>query len=180
MRHAVTLTCALSPVLVVALVFAGLAAALAIAVDLVDDGSTRPSPVGLAAPWADQLVALEEALAANDAKAASWAFQQAHRLALGSRRWEGMADVGDASLRIGNPVKARIAYLTAAVRARTARSSVGALRAAEGFAGLGDHEAANRWIAVARDLAGPDPMAIRRVHAVADRMAVRGSAEILP
>jgi hypothetical protein len=180
MRDAVTLTCALSPVVAVALVFAGLAAALAIAVDFVDDSATRRSPVGIAAPWADQLVALEEALAANDANAANWAFKEAYRLALGSRRWEGMADVGDASLRIGNIAKARIAYLTAGVRARTAHSSVGALRAAEGFVGLGDHEAATRWIAAARDLAGPDPTAIRRVNAVADRMLVRGNAEILP
>lgn len=180
MRHAVTLTCTLSPVVVVALVFAGLAAALAIAVDFVDDGATRRPPVGLAAPWADRLVALEEALAANDAKAASWAFQEAYRLALGSRRWEGMADVGDASLRIGNSVKARIAYLTAGVRARTAHSSVGALRTAEGFAALGDHEAATRWIAVAGDLAGPDPTAMARVNAVAERVAVRTRPELQP
>jgi hypothetical protein len=164
----------------VALVFAGLAAALAIAVDVIDDSSGRGSPLGLAAPWADQLVALEEALAANDVKAARWAFQEAYRLALGSRRWEAMADVGDAALRIGNPTKARIAYLTTAARARTARSSVGAARAAEGFAGLGDNEAVDRWIAMARDLAGPDPMALARVNAAVERVATRASLELQP
>ncbi len=180
MRHAVTLTYAVSPVLIMALVFAGLAVALAVAVDVIDDSSGRGSPIGMAAPWADQLVALEEALAANDVKTARWAFQEAYRLALGSRRWEAMADVGDAALRIGNPTKARIAYLTTAVRARAANSSVGALRAAEGFAGLGDNEAVDRWIAVARDLAGPDPRAWARVNAVVERVAIRARPDLQP
>jgi len=180
MKHAVTLTCAVSPILVVALVFAGLAAALALAVDGIDDGSGLRSPAGLAAPWADQLVAFDEALAANDVKAARWAFEEAYRLAVGSRRWEAMADIGDAALRIGNPLKARIAYLTAAVRARSGRSSAGALRAAEGFAALGDDEVADRWITVARDLAGPDPTALARVNALAERVAARASADFQP
>jgi hypothetical protein len=128
MKHAVTLTCVVSPVVVGALLFAGLVAALAIAVDISEDDSFRRPAVGLPAPWADQLVALEEALAASDVKAARWAFTEAYHLAFSSRRWEGMADVGDAAHRIGNPSKARIAYLTAAVRARTARSAGGIRR----------------------------------------------------
>jgi hypothetical protein len=155
-------------------------AALAIAVDISEDDSFRRPAVGLPAPWADQLVALEEALAASDVKAARWAFTEAYHLAFSSRRWEGMADVGDAAHRIGNPSKARIAYLTAAVRARTARSAGGTLRAAEGFAALGDDEIANKWIAVARALAGADPMAQARVNALAERLAARTSAEAQP
>ena len=80
-----------------------------------------------AAPvWTPRIRAMDEALARGDIPAATRARVDAYRGARGSGRWEGMAAVGDASLRLGKVVgnrgamapEARSAYLAALFRAR--------------------------------------------------------------
>lgn len=139
-----------------------------------------------AAPWAAQLQKLDEALAKKNVSAALIAWHEAYTLALGSRRWEGMVEVGDGYLRIGDALnarkpyvpRARESYLTALFRARQQGSLDGVLRAAEGFAALGDHEVVEQCIRIAERLAteSGDGKALDRVHAFAERWADRSLA----
>ena len=157
-----------------------LAAALLIALAIVEAISSSEEdrrPPGLAAPWADHLVALAEARAAQDQRMAGLAFREAYTEALASRAWEGMADVGDAALQLGDVRRARIAYLTTAYRARAVRSPLGVLRAIDGFSSLGDRQVAAQWLRVARKLAGTDSVELARVGAWAQRLADRAAAE---
>ena len=134
-----------------------------------DDSSTRT--------WTSNLQRMDEALAAGDISLAEQAWHDAYGQALGSRRWEGMVEAGDAALRIGAVAKsrrlaeptARQAYLTALVRARGQRSVDGVVRTAEAFARLGDREVVEQALRIARDLAGTDPEAEARVRAVVDQ-----------
>jgi hypothetical protein len=151
------------PALSVALAIAVLLIALAIVEAI--GGQARPEP----APWDEYLKSMEDALAAGDA----WLLRQAHWVALGSRRWEGMLEVGDAAVRAGNVTAARTAYLTAAYRARRLRSFEGILGAVEAFAALGDREVAEQWLGVAREFAQPSESARARVRAVADNLTGR-------
>jgi hypothetical protein len=155
------------PALSVALAIAVLLIALAIVEAI--GGQARPEP----APWDEYLKSMEDALAAGDARAADWLLRQAHWVALGSRRWEGMLEVGDAAVRAGNVTAARTAYLTAAYRARRLRSFEGILGAVEAFAALGDREVAEQWLGVAREFAQPSESARARVRAVADNLTSR-------
>ncbi len=150
---------------VVALGIGLLLIALAIVEALGGQARGEPEP-----PWAPYLRSMDDALAAEDARAADWLLRQAHWMALGSRRWEGMLEVGDAARRAGNVNAARTAYLTAAYRARRVRSFEGILGAAEGFAALGDREMAEQWLGVATELAHPSESALARVRAVADHL----------
>lgn len=114
-----------------------------------------------AAPWAADLKAVDESLARRDVGAAGRALAGAYHTALGSRRWEGMAETGDAAVRVGvvsgerqaAAEKARRSYLVALVRAHHERSLDGVLHAAQGFAGLGDREVAAHCLAIADRLA---------------------------
>ena len=84
------------------------------------------------------------------------AWRDAYGEALGSRRWEAMAAVGDAALRVdalaglparhptGFRAEARQAYLKALFRARDAGSVEGVERIADAFASLGDIQMAAR------------------------------------
>ncbi len=162
-----------TPMLAAAVLAAALVAALAI-VEAVSDSETRRPP-GMIAPWADYILALDEALAAGDVRAARWAYQEAYNAALGSRRWEAMADIGDAALRLGDARRARTTYLTAAFRARGVRSPDGVLRAVEGFVALGDEQAAQRWLREAEDLAAGDASTHARVRTAAHRFAERSA-----
>jgi hypothetical protein len=100
------------------------------------------------APWATHLAAVDEALRAGDVMAAQKAWHAAYGAALGSRRWDGFADTGDAYLRVGrasgSPAagvpRARDLYLTALFRARDVGSLDGVLRVAASFNALGDRE----------------------------------------
>jgi hypothetical protein len=157
--------------LFVALAIAVLLIALAIVEAL--GGQARS---GSDQPWAEYLNSMDDALAAGDARAADWALRQAHWVALGSRRWEGMIEVGDAARRVGNVTAARTAYLTAAFRARRLGSLDGVLGCAEAFAALGDREVAEQWLGVARDLARPSESALARVEAVAESLNGRAFA----
>jgi hypothetical protein len=118
-----------------------------------------------AAPWAAHLTAVDAALAAGDVPAALSAWHEAYGAALGSRRWEGFADAGDAYLRIGRAgsapastvPRARELYLSALFRARDAGSLDGMLRIAAAFATLGDQDVTVQALRMARRLAGPHP-----------------------
>ncbi len=135
------------------------------------------------APWTTHVQKVDEALAERDASAAAQAWHEAYMNALGSRRWEGMIEVGDAYLRVGQlsasrqavEAKARHLYLAALFRARAQDSLDGILRAAEAFADLGDREVATQCIRIADDLSARDrdPQARERVRAFTDRLTGR-------
>lgn len=129
--------------------------------------------------WVTHLDDAERALAQQDLMAARQAWHRAYGAALASRRWEGLLDVGSASLRMtdvtGGPeaslATARRLYLDAFFRARAERSLEGVLRAAEGFAALGDGEVVAQCLRVAERMAGGvrDPDIARRLLALQDR-----------
>ena len=132
-----------------------------------------------AAPWAPHIERVDEALAQANVAAALRAWNTAYTAALGSRRWEGLIDVGDAYLRIGDRVayrrafaaKAREAYLAALFRARRQNSLDGVLRVANAFAGLGDRQVVAQCLKLARELAGRDPQAQARVQGYTSRVS---------
>jgi len=140
------------------------------------DGPLTPR----ARPWASHVERVDRALADGDLGAAVRGWQEAYIAALGSWRWEGPIEVGDAYLRIGrvsglrqaSAAKARNLYLTALVRARQQSSLDGALRAGEAFARLGDREAAAQCLALAERLAAAekDPTVAARVNAFRARL----------
>ena len=108
-----------------------------------------------------RLAAIDAALTRKDLGKAVYEWRDAYGLALGSRRWEAMADVGDAAVRIdalarrpvGHPTafraEARQAYLLALFQARRAKSQSGINRIADAFVALGDAEMAERARAIA-------------------------------
>ena len=129
---------------VVALVIAGLAAISTMAV--ARGGSPEVAdPERLAA-----LTAMDQALARNDRAAAVKAWRYARELGVRSRGWRGPADAAAAELRLAvamdrvDAVKrdARELFLIALFRARGEGAVDGVLQAAEGFARLGDGDAA--------------------------------------
>lgn len=103
-----------------------------------------------------RLAAVDEATARRDVRRASQAWRDAYPAALASRRWEAMVAMGDAAARIdgiaahhedhpaGFKPEARRAYLKALFEARSAGSTEGIQRAADGFTTLGDIEMASR------------------------------------
>jgi hypothetical protein len=109
-----------------------------------------------------RLAAMDEALARNDAGRAVYEWRDAYGVALRSRRWDAMATVGDAALRIdaatgaptGHPTgfraEARQAYLKALFDARAAGSPAGMERIAASFAALGDTHMAAQARALAK------------------------------
>jgi hypothetical protein len=139
----------------------GLAADKAVATKLERPGWREPSP---APTLAERLAAVNAAIARRDQGKAIYEWHDAYGVALGSRRWEALADIGDAAVRIdalvgrptGNPTgfraEARQAYLRALFQARNQRSPEGIERVAQAFAALGDREmaASARAIVVTR------------------------------
>ena len=107
------------------------------------------------------LTAVDAALATGDVGAALRAWHAAYGATIGSRRWEGFAEAGDAYLRIarasGSPAggisRARDLYLSALFRASGAGSLDGVLRIAAAFAELGDDEVVTNALRIARRLA---------------------------
>ena len=124
-----------------------------------------PAVRGVAAPWTVHLATVDATLAVGDVPGALSAWHEAYGAALGSRRWEGFADAGDAYLRIGRASsapasavpRARDLYLSALFRARDAGSLDGVLRIAAAFATLGDHDVTAQALRMARRLSGPHP-----------------------
>jgi hypothetical protein len=104
---------------------------------------------------------MDEALSRKDVGAAELAWHDAYVQALGSRRWEGMVEVGDAYLHIGQAArgslpaeaKARRLYLAGLFRARNQDSLEGVLGATEAFARLGDHETVAQGLRMAEVMA---------------------------
>jgi hypothetical protein len=100
------------------------------------------------APWVGPIRTVDRSLAAGRLGAATRALHAAYLAALSSCCWEGMVAYGDAALRVGDASgprqpwieKARQAYLMALLRARTAGSLEGVLRAAQAFQNLRDGE----------------------------------------
>lgn len=140
----------------------------------------------LDALWKAHLRTVDRALERNDISSAVRAWHDAYVSALGTRRWEGMVEVGDAYLRIGEvakgrkaaEAKARQAYLTALFRARNEGSLDGVLRSLQAFAALGDREVLERGLYIAERLAAatPDLEARARVRAVREQLAGQFSA----
>ena len=144
-------------------------------------GDTGPRETDPGTPWVAHTRAVDEALARKDLSMAIRSWHDAYGAALGSRRWEGMVEVGDAYLRIGETAglrkpwepKAQEIYLNAFSRAHLQGALDGVLRVAEAFAGLGDHEVAEQCLRVASRLAvqGRDPQAHERVREFRERLA---------
>jgi hypothetical protein len=129
-------------------------------------GASRVAGVALssysAAPWAGHLATMDAALHAGDVVTAHKAWHEAYGAALGSRRWDGFADLADASLRMGRASaspnagvpRARDLYLCALFRARDAGSLDGVLRVADAFEALGDRDVTLHAAKMAERLAG--------------------------
>jgi hypothetical protein len=115
-------------------------------------------------PWASHVAAVDRAVARRDASEAVTAWFDAYYAALGARGWQGYADVADAQVRIGSTfghtraaqVPVRQLYLDTLLRARERQSLEGVLRAAKGFADLGDRHVARRALGIAERLARTD------------------------
>jgi hypothetical protein len=131
-------------------------------------------------PWVVPLQRVETALASRNVSAAEAAWHEAHRAALGSRhRWDGLIEVGEAYLRIGEVAHGRQAtqatarrlYLAALFRAREQGALDGVLRTADAFAVLGDRETVTQCLQVADQVAERtrDPQARARVEAFRSR-----------
>ena len=134
-------------------------AALAVAATF-GTGGVRTHPADRAPEaepaWQHHVAAIDAALARDDVGRAVLEWRLAYGAALGSRRWEPMAAVGDAALRIdaragrlgARPMpfqaEARRAYLSALWTARGVKSREGIERIARAFAALGDEEMALR------------------------------------
>lgn len=148
-------------------------------------GTSGPEHAG-ESPWAVPLRAAFEALAQRDLGAAVRAWDDAHLAALGSSRWEGLLEVGDAYLRIGQTLgsrwasepTARKAYSAALSRACQRPSFDGVLRIAHAFADLGDRQAVDECVSLAQLLADDDG-ARERVQAFLGRVSSAGPAESL-
>ncbi|HEY3065387.1 MAG TPA: hypothetical protein VGL09_06315 [Methylomirabilota bacterium] len=132
-----------------------------------------------AARWAATVAHIDDALRAGDPGVAVAAWRDAYREAVKSGRWDAMADVGDAALRIGEvrefrespQAAARKSYLTALFRARAAGSLDGILRVADGFTALGDESVVRECLRVADGVVGSDADGRRRLVGYATRLA---------
>lgn len=137
------------------------------------------SEAGSAAPWKSHLLQVETSLIRGDVGAAERAWHDAYRTAFGSRRWDGLVEVGDAYLLIGEAAKgrevaearARMLYLSALFRARQQGSLEGVLRTSEAFRALGDREVVEQGLRIAERLAAQTGGAetLERMHAFKER-----------
>lgn len=109
------------------------------------------------ASWGEYIQVMDDALTRGDVNAAEMARQAAFLAARGSRRWDAMAAVGDASVRLMKSPGARPTlwpevrqiYRWALFRARQQGSLEGVVRVSEAFIELGDREAARDGLALA-------------------------------
>ena len=108
-----------------------------------------PPPVHRVDDLQARLAAVDAALAQNDVSRAIYLWRDAHGIALGLRRWDAMAAVGDLAMRIdaatsplGRPTgfraEARQAYLRALYDARAAGEREAIDLIADAFAAMGD------------------------------------------
>ena len=117
---------------------------------------TAPLRAEWSAPWVPRVEAVDQALASHDARAAIHAWRDAYGAAQRSLRWDALADVGDAALRIERVTgdvsfraEARRVYLHALFRARAARAVNGVQRVGAAFRDLGDADMAASAVAMA-------------------------------
>ena len=135
------------------------------------------------ASWSVPIQATYQALVRRDVQAARRAWEEAHLAAVGSARWDGLIEVGDAYLRIGlaagsreaAEATARKAYFAALFRACQKESFDGILRTAEAFAALGDRQVVEECTGLA-ELLAPDDDARGRVRGLVARFAVPAPA----
>ena len=116
----------------------------------------RPLPT-----LSQRMTMMDEAISARDLTRAGREWRDAFALALASRRWEAMVDMGDAAVKIAGVdgdaggsrsdfrAQARQAYLRALFQARNQRAYAGIERVATAFAALGDTDVASRARALA-------------------------------
>jgi hypothetical protein len=131
--------------------------------------------------WKVLLAQMDGALARDQLGGAEVLWREAWVAALRSRHWEGMIAVADAYRQLGAragfraDAKARQLYLAALFRARAEMSLEGVLRAAQGFAELGDREVVDRCIRAAWGVAAQtrNPLDEQRVRAFSERWAAR-------
>ena len=138
------------------------------------------APGAIAARSWTPLARADEALLDGDLAAALAWWREARLTAIRSGQWEGLIEVGDASLRLGEAggfrrdaeSQARQAYLGALLRAQRQRSLEGVLRAATAFGELGDRDVTVQALRIAERQAGRDPLALNHIRAVADRWSI--------
>jgi hypothetical protein len=169
-------------------IFVVLAAATVLAALEVTAARGRVSAPKAESSWTSPLRDMDQAIARGDVASAVTARHEAYRAAIASRRWEGFLAAGDAILRLGEATQsrsraepeARRLYFPALFRARGQQSLDGVLLATEAFARLGDCDAVEKGLRMARDLAGSDPEALARVRMAAERRAETSSADGAP
>jgi len=139
-------------------------------------------------PWTVHIQAAYDALAQKNVKAAVRAWDEAHLVAIGSGRWEGLIEAGDAYLRIGeasgcrkaSEATVRKAYFAALYRACQRGSFDGVLRTAGAFADLGDRQVVEECVGLA-ELLADDDHARARVRAFLARVTAQSvPADTLP
>lgn len=134
--------------------------------------------------WTSPLRDMDQAIARGDVASAVTARHKVYQAAIASRRWEGFLAAGDAILRLGEVTQrrsmaepeARRLYLPALFHARSQQSLDGVLLVTEAFARLGDGDVVEKGLRMARDLAGSDPEAQKRVNRVEDRASQSAAA----
>jgi hypothetical protein len=142
-------------------VVAGLVLSSALVSGALARGTDPTMPQGPTVPWTEHIKAMDAALRVGDVGRAQTEWREAYGAALGSRRWEGFADAGDAVLRLGRASgapaagvpRARELYLAALFRARDTGSLDGVLRVADSFKGLGDRDVTMAAVRMADRLA---------------------------
>jgi hypothetical protein len=157
---------------------------MVVAVALPACGAKRGDPS--AAPWDQYIQAMDDALARGDFYAADLARRTAYLMALGSRRWDAMAAVGDAYVRFvavpgASPTlrpEARRIYRSALLRAHQQGSIEGVLRVSEAFAALGDKEEAREGLTMAAAMAAAshESYDAARAEALTDRLDNQASS----
>lgn len=131
---------------------------------LVSEPSSTPT-------WIERVTLVDEAIDQSDLRRAMYEWREAYGAAVGSRRWEAMAGVGERAVRIselgGNSqefrAEARKAYRNALFRARAERSVEGVRRMADAFESLGDADVAAEARRMAADLSTPAASDRRRL-----------------
>jgi hypothetical protein len=136
-----------------------------------------------ASRWQASLERMDDAIARRDIDAAKRQWRDAYAMALRTRHWDALIEVGDAYRRLGHAggfgraadAGAREAYLNALLRARRDSSLDGVLRTGEAFAELGDRAVVDQCLHLARELAerDGDPAARQRVKFFSDRWTGR-------
>ena len=121
--------------------------------------TTTPQSAAVPSPWLTRIQAMDQALGYGEVSSAIYFWRDAYGEAMGSRRWDALADVGDAAIRIDAALhegrtfrsEARRVYLEALFRARSAGADDGIRRVGDAFAQLGDSEMSSRALQMAQD-----------------------------